>query len=100
MVDASTLHLLIACVATFLIGINGALIYRFWPEPWFITKCIAVSGLLTYISLSVLYGDPSTWRAFTGLAAVVIDCGAIATIWRALNKARTGTGYLLAYKRR
>lgn len=100
MTDATTLQLLVACIATFLIGVNLALIYRFWPEPWLITKVVAVSGLLTYISFSVLYGHPAEWRTLVGLAAVLLDCVAMLVIWRAMSRARGGDGILIAYQRR
>lgn len=100
MTDATTLGLLVATIATFLIGVNAALVYRFWPEGWLTVKCFAVSGLLLYISLSVLYGTPATWRVAIGLASVLIDTVAVFAIWRALHKASEGDGILIAYQRR
>lgn len=98
--DSSALFLAIAMLATFLVGINMAMVYRFWPESWLISKMIAVSTLLVYVALSVLYGNPAIWRAFVGLFAIGVDFLAIGGIWRALHKAERGDGVLVAYRRR
>ena len=96
----SLLFLTIASVALFLIGVNAAVVYRFWPEPWLVSKLVAVSGLLSYVALSVLYGNPATWRALIGAVAILVDCAAIGGIWHALHKAEKGEGVLVAYRRR
>jgi hypothetical protein len=91
---------LVACLGTWLIGVNCAILYRFWPEKWLTVKMIATSGLLAYCILSVLYGQPAQWRVAVGLAAICLDAGAIAGIWDALRLARAGDGVLIAYRRR
>lgn len=99
-VNPSLLGWLVAIAATFLIGVNAAILYRFFPEKWLTLKVVAVSGLLIYVSLSALYGQPAEWRLLIGLAAVAGDAGAVAGMWDAMRMARQGDGVLVAYRRR
>jgi hypothetical protein len=99
-VTPGVLNLAVAGASLFLIGVNLAILYRFWPEPWLSAKVLAVSGLLTYVMLSVLLAHPSMWRVTIGLAAVMFDCGAVWGMWSALDTARRGDGVLVAYRRR
>lgn len=94
------LYIALSFFATFLIGVNAALVYRFWPESWFIMKAIAVSLLLTYVSFSLLYGDSAAWRAAIAVVAILTDFVAIGGVWRAMHKAEKGDGVLIAYRRR
>jgi hypothetical protein len=91
---------MVAVVSTWLIGVNAAIVYRFWPEKWLTLKIAATSGLLAYCALSALYGTPAQWRLLLGLCAICVDAGAIAGMWDALRIARAGDGVLIAYRRR
>lgn len=93
--------LAVAGIAIWLIGVNGAIIYRFWPEGWLTTKLIAVSFLLGYVALSVVIGTPILWVIGVGLGVITLDAVAVAGIWRALYNARgSDDGVLIAYQRR
>lgn len=99
-VDDTLLEWLVAIIAIWLVGVNCAIIYRFWPEKWLMLKLFASSGLLAYISASMLYGNPGEWRVILGLCAVCLDAGSIFGIWDAMRLARKGDGVLIAYRRR
>lgn len=94
------LNIFVAGFAIFEIGVNCAILYRFWPEPWLSSKLLAVSGLLAYAALSVTLGDPDEWRVLIGLLAVALDAVALAGVWKALLSAHRGDGVLVAYRRR
>lgn len=97
----SFVSLLVGGISTFLIGANIGMIYRFWPEPWFTTKLTAATLLIaTTGSMMFNAGPLSWWRLDLGLLAVVVDCLALYTVYRALEDARTGDGVLVAYRRR
>lgn len=83
------LHIVIAGIALFLIGTNISFLLHLSPRlmPWFTFKIVAVTGLLTYVALSVLWGDPSWWRGIIGLVAVVIDMVAIYRMWTSIIEA-------------
>jgi len=89
----------VAGLAVFEIGVNAAIIYRFWPEPWLTAKIGAVSLLLLYVCLSVVFGSPG-WRVWVGAVAVGVDMMAVRGVWRALVMAHQGDGILVAYRRR
>lgn len=91
---------LVAGIALFLIGTNLALIYRFWPEPWFIVKLVAAMALLAFVALSVVVEEPHTWLVVVGGCVVALDAGALIGIWDGLRGARGGDGSLVAYRRR
>lgn len=97
---SSALNLFITMVATAMIGVNLGILYRFWPEPWFSAKLLAASALLSYVALSVLYGDPAAWRLWVGVVALVVDAMSLGGIYAALRHARKGSGVLVAYQRR
>jgi uncharacterized membrane protein YjjB (DUF3815 family) len=83
-----------------LAGMNVAIIYRFWPEPWLVTKLVAVTGLITYLLFSIVFGGITAWLAAFGLVAVLGDIWAIKVLSTALRSARVGDGILIAYRRR
>jgi hypothetical protein len=91
---------LVGCIILILIGMNAAVLYRFWPERWLTIKMVAVSSLLLYILLSVWIGHPDPWRIWLGLGAVLADFWALFVLAKALHHARTGEGVLIAYRRR
>lgn len=83
------LHIVVAGISLFLIGTNIAFLLHLSPRlmPWFTFKISAVTGLLVYVALSVLWGDPAWWRGVIGLAAVVIDTVAIYRMWTSIIEA-------------
>lgn len=84
------LHIVIAGIALFLIGTNVAFLIHLSARlvPWFTFKIVAVTGLLVYVALSVLLGDPTWWRGLIGLAAVVTDSVAIYRMWTNIIEAQ------------
>jgi hypothetical protein len=85
-----TVKLMLAGFSIFLIGANTAFLANFGSSlvSWFRLKVTAVSGLLLYVALSGLYGDPAPWRLTLGLVAVFMDMAAIVTMWSTIDTAR------------
>jgi len=97
---SSFLGSIVGVICLVLIGMNLAVLYRFWPERWLTIKMVAVTGLLAYVLLSVSLGNPAEWRIWLGFAAVVGDGYALWTLASAMHAARAGEGVLIAYRRR
>jgi hypothetical protein len=91
------LYLLTAAIALFEIGANAALIEKFYGSRgrlrYPITgKMIAVSMMLAYMALSVLFGSPPVWRVTIALISVTADGAALIWIWWALRQGRSLDG--------
>lgn len=88
-VSTNIFFLVVAAVALVEIGCNIAMIETFyaskgrWSYP-ITTKMMAVSLLLAYVALSVVFGNPATWRVWIAAAAVTFDAASIYRLWRAL----------------
>lgn len=87
-------------LAVFLIAVNGAIIWSFWPEPWLSLKLSAVSLLLGYVA-ATMFAGPRPWMFCVAFAATVYDSIAVFGIWHGLHRARgSEEGVLIAYRRR
>lgn len=97
-------HLQIAAVilATFLVGVNLALLMEFWDglASWFTLKVLAVMGLLVYVVLSAFLGDPSSWRMGVGIVACLLDVWAFYGVWNNLREAKVSGEDLNVYRHR
>lgn len=86
----SLLYLFIAGVAVFLVGINLAFIAELHGKlaGWFTAKLLGVTGLLAYVGLSVLLGDPTFWRALIAFVSVAVDLVAFVWMYGAVQSLR------------
>ncbi len=74
-VTNNLLFLFVGGMCVFLIGINVAFLIELHRQlvGWFVAKLFAVTFMLAYTGLSVLVGDPATWRVCIAFAAVAVD---------------------------
>jgi hypothetical protein len=81
------LHIVIAGLALFLIGANGAFLLHLGSRlvPWFTIKIGAVTLLLAYVAASALWGDPQTLRLLLGFVAVAVDVYALYRMWASIT---------------
>jgi hypothetical protein len=75
----------------FLIGVNLAFLLNLGNRlvPWFTFKIAAVTLLLIYVSLSLVYGNPATWRAVIGFIAMILDMVAVGWMWYSVTSMRS-----------
>lgn len=92
------LLLLGAGLALFLVGVNTSFLLYLGNHltRWFTFKLLAVDLMLIYITLSLSFGNPATWRAVIGVCALVIDVGALAWMWSSIDKLQKAgvTGFI------
>lgn len=83
-------HLAGSCVAIFLLGANMAFVLHLGGKivNWFRAKILAIIGLLIYVCLSLLLGDPTLNRSVIGLAAMLVDLGALVWMWWSIQNYR------------
>lgn len=82
------LNLFVAGICVFLIGVNVAFVLELWGRlaGWFITKMLGITGLLTYVAFSVLFGNPTAWRVGIAFVAVAIDLLAFVWMYQAVDE--------------
>lgn len=87
MIFAPLFNVAIAGIAIFLVGSNAAFLINLGNKivAWFKFKIIAVELLLTYIVISLLYGNPTIYRVVIAAAAIIIDCLALAYMWKSVS---------------
>lgn len=82
------IQLIGSSLSLFLMGANVGFLASIGQRvvPWFTIKIGAVTLLLGYVCLSLVFGHPSWSRSIFGLFALVADCVALLWMWRAIDK--------------
>lgn len=89
----------VASIAFFLIGANVALLAEFGRNfsSWWTLKLSAVMVLLTYVTASMIYGNPDGARVTIGAIACAVDLFAFSRVWRAIRIADRDRIALIVY---